>query len=91
MKKYDILHTDHKPCMLTYYVVCARQEWQSHVNPFHLSATHLAPEQEDGSGSATTDSESDLESGITSPIPGQLSDPANHSVINMYIPSSKLR
>ena len=77
--------------MIAYYLVCARQEWQSHVNPFHLSVTHLAPEQADGSGSATTDSESDLESSITSSISGQLSDPANHSVINMYTPSSKLR
>lgn len=91
MKKYDILHTDRKPCMSAYYLICSRQDWQSHVNPFHLSVTHLAPEQADASGSATTDSESDLENGIGSPIPGQLSDPANHSVMNTYTPSSKLR
>lgn len=94
--------------MLAYYLIYCRQDWQSHVNPFHLSATHLAFEQADTSSSATTDSGSDsathhaseqadasstatTDSGsdIPSPIPRQLSDPANHSMMYTHTPSSR--
>ena len=90
--------------MLAYYLICCRQDWQSHVNPFHLSATHLASEQADASSSATTDSGSDsvthlapkqadafssVTNGSESDIPSPIPDPANHSMMNTHTPSSR--
>ena len=105
IEKYDILDTDHKPWILAYYLIYCRQDWQSDVNPLHLSG-HLAPKQADTSASATTDSESNSASHLAPkqadrsasastdsesdiPSPIQLFDSANHSAMSMYTPSSR--